>query len=268
VLQKAAIKVSLREPRSKFLEMMETLRILGTSTIHLIHVDNGSGSGIAAKKERLEELAAEVRNMNFNVSTIFERGHAPTRITNIAKDLDVDYLVIYWLPKAFMTQAIMGSIDIDIIRLSKMPIFIYNRSYINAGSGLDRVLYATDFMATDAKVMPHLIKRNLPAREVFLLHVGNRAPDPKTEQMRRTRIMDNLKRLAAECRSAYSAVHTLEVVGRRQTQILRQSALNKVDLIVIGKSDNPKPLKNLAGSLAEVLPRRAKRSVFIVPGYY
>jgi nucleotide-binding universal stress UspA family protein len=39
-----------------------------------------------------------------------------------------------------------------------------------------------------------------------------------------------------------------------------------VDLIVIGKSDNPDPLENLLGSTAEAVAKKARRSVFIVPG--
>lgn len=64
MLQKAAIKVNLREPRSKFLEMLETLKILGTSTLYLVHIDNGSESGFLSKKERIEKLAEEVRNLD------------------------------------------------------------------------------------------------------------------------------------------------------------------------------------------------------------
>jgi nucleotide-binding universal stress UspA family protein len=268
VLQKAAIKVSLKEPRNKFLEMMMMLRSFGTHTVYLVHVHTGAGSSMPKSAEKMENLAVEVRKLGFKVDVMIRQGHAPSQVISISQELGVNYTGLFWLPKALLTQALIGSIDVDIIRQSNVPVFVYKHGHMSDNSRLDKILYATDFQTTDAKVMPLLVNKNFQAREIYLLHVGQRAPDPATEQSRRTRVMDNLKRLAAECRGSYTNVHTIEVVGSRRNQILRQANLNKADLIVIGKSDNPKPLSNLTGSLAEVLPRKAKRSIFIVPGYY
>lgn len=266
MLQSAAIKVSLKEPRSKFLDMMTLLKSLGTSKAYLIHVTSGENHQEKARR-KLAELAEQVRELGFESAALVKSGHPPTQTIWTARELGVDFIGIYWLSKAVLVQALLGSIDADILRMSDLPVFVYNRGYMNVSTRLERVLYATDFQATDTKVMPYLINKDFQAKQLYLLHVGRRAPDPETEHKRQRCVQENLERLAGECADAYDSVHTLQVVGRRRKQILRQAYLNRVDLIVIGKADKPGSLKNFMGSTAEALPDKSNRSVFIVPGY-
>ncbi|WP_029893238.1 universal stress protein [Desulfohalovibrio reitneri] len=268
MLEKAAIKVSLKEPRAKFLDMMRFLKSFGTSTVHLVHVYSGSSGKQEERQRQLDKLAAEVRELGFTATATAKRGHVSYQTIATSRELEVDYLGIYWLPKAVLVQALLGSIDSDILRLSDVPVFVYNRRLMNASTQLKRVLYATDFQATDKKVIPYLRNQDFQAEELVLLHVGERAPDPATEHTRQQCVQDNLERLAGELRHAYSNVKTLQVVGNQRKQILRQAYLHKVDLIVVGKADKPKPLKALLGSTAEILPDKSRRSVFIIPGYH
>ncbi len=266
MLKSAALKVSLTEPTGKFLDMVTMLQSFGVTTIHLIHIASGSEKAIHGKEQRLEALAEKVRARGFHTTTTVERGHIPSRTIAAAHELDADLLGLYWLPKALLAQAILGCIDTDIVRLSDLPVFVYNRRLMSGPTQLKRVLYATDFQATDAKVMPYLTNKDFAAQELFILHVGERAPDPTTEHARQACVTRNLERLAGECAAAYGVVKTLQKVGNHRTQILRQANAHKADLIVIGKADSPKPLKNLMGSTAETIADRSRRSVFIVPG--
>ena len=266
MLESALVKVSLKEPVAKFQEMAALLKGFGTKKIFLVHVQTSHQK----KKEdvvvsKLEELAQKVREQGFEVQTYVKEGHVASRIIDTARELNADYICIYWLPKGIIKQALWGSIDSDILRMSNNPIFVYNRGYLGLrNTEVENVLYATDFKYTDSKVMPYLLNKNFQAESLFLLHVGERAPDPHTEKKRQERAHENLQRLASECTHAYDKVQTLDVVGRINTQIIRQAKKNKVDLIVIGKTDSPNPFKKLMGSTAEVIPNKAKRSVFIV----
>lgn len=267
MLQSVAIKLTLKEPQGRFLDMMSLLRSFGTNKAYLVHVTNNADSRQEKAGRKLAALAERTRELGFETAAVVKHGHVPTQTIWSARELGVDYLGIYWLPKPVLVQAIMGSIDADILRMSDMPVFVYNRGYMNASTKLERVLYATDFQATDAQVMRYLVNREFQARELYLLHVGERAPDPVAEHHRQHCVQENLERLAAECSQAYDSVYPLQVLGGRRKQILRQAYLNKVDLIVIGKSDRPTSLKNFLGSTAEALPSSSNRSVFIVPGH-
>ncbi len=115
-------------------------------------------------------------------------------------------------------------------------------------------------------VLPYLINRKFKARKLYLLHVGDRAPDPVTEEQRRQRVLDNLQRLARECAHAYEDVEVMQTIGLTRKQIVKQAGAKDVDLIVAGKSENPDVMSQVVGSTAEILPHKAGCSVFIIPG--
>lgn len=266
MLEKAAVKVSFGEPRKKFLNMAAFLRDFGTTTIDLIHVAAAGQSGLKEAAAQLEELGREVGALGFTVQTHLRQGSAPPAIVGAAEERDVDYLALYWMPKPLLRNALLGSIDSDILRLSCLPVFIYNPKLFKAAEGFESVLYATDFTYTDAVVLPYLVNRKFKARKLYLLHVGNRAPDPVTEEQRRQGVLDNLQRLARECAHAYEDVEVVQTIGLTRNQIVKQAGAKDVDLIVAGKSENPDALSQVVGSTAEILPHKAGCSVFIIPG--
>mgnify|MGYP006290394747 FL=1 len=267
MLEKALIKVSLREPIGKFQEMAALLKGVGTKKLFLVHVQTSHHKKAQQQvASQLEELAKKVQELGFEVQTYIKEGHVPSRVIDTAREVKADYICIYWLRKGIIKQALWGSIDSDILRMSDKPVFVYNRGYLGLRSTeLESVLYATDFKYTDNKVMPYLLNKNFQAESLFLLHVGERAPDPYTEKKRKEKAKENLQRLASECMHAYDQIQTLDVVGRIKSQIIWQAKKNKADLIVIGKTDSPNPFKKLMGSTAEVIPNKAKCSVFIIP---
>ena len=268
MLQTAAIKVSLEEPRSRFLEMARCIKSFGTEKIYLIHVRTSNRKSKHNKViSSLRELADSIRELDFSVEIYLQQGQIATEIVDLSRELGVDFICIYWIPKGALRNILLGSIDSDILRMSDRPVFVYNRKWYQTPAKIyERVMYATDFQATDSKVMPYLRYENFKAENLLILHVGERAPDPHAEKQRLNRVHQDLQRLAKECSHAYSQVETIEVVGRPKSQIVRQARIHKVDLIVIGKSDKPKPLEQLMGSTAEAIPHKAKCSVFIIPG--
>ncbi|MGM0440779.1 MAG: universal stress protein [Chlamydiota bacterium] len=267
MLKKALIKVTFKEPLNYFHDMMALLKGCGTRKLFLVHVKN-SNNNFTHKKisDKLEELSEKARELGFEVETLIKKGGVASKILEAAKELEVNYIVIYWMRPGIIKQAVLGSPDADILRRSDLPTFVYNRGYIGAGSTkLERVLYATDFKYTDQKVMPYLLNKYFKADTLYLLHVGKRAPDPYTEEARRKKAKDKLQTLAEECQDAYNEIKTLDLVGGIKAQIVAQAKKNNADLIVVGKLDTHNPFKKIMGSTAEVLPNRAKCSVFIIP---
>lgn len=267
MLKTAAVKVSLREPRGKFLDMIEFLKYFGTQSIHLVHVLGSSARSEQEKAEKaMAELAAGAEERGVEAHTHLERGHVASRIVEVAEELSVDYICIYWMAKHLLKQAIFGSIDSDIMRMSDVPILVHNRKVLGAApSELESVLYPTNFKYTDHEALRYLTDMDFKAQKLVILHVGERAPDPYAEQERKGRVLKSLDRLAEECRDAYHEIETVDVIGRPRKQVLRLASVYETDLIVIGKSDNPDAIENLVGSTAESVARKSRCSVFIVP---
>ena len=266
VLQKAAVKITLREPQNKLIGLIQFLENFGTKEIHLLH----AASKLTSKQnsdaeEKLGEIRIKAENLGFSVQVHIIRGHVPTRIVEVAEAQKVDYLALHWMRKSVFRNALFGNIDADILRLSNLPVFIHNPGLFKTEVKLDQVMYATDFKYTDAGVLPYLVDRRFKARKLYILHVGQRAPDPATEQVRRKRILDNLNHLARECSHAYDSVQVIETRGVVRKQIIKQATMLDVDLIVVGKSEKPDAMSQVVGSTAEILPHKAGCSVFIIP---
>lgn len=268
MLKKALVKVSLKEPTVRVAEMVAALRSFGTQEVHLVHVRTSGGRTLPEKKRaQLERFREQAEALGLAAEVHILDGHAPTRILQAAWQLDADYIAIAWVHKAVLRQALLGSIDGDIVRMSDSPVFIFKQRFLGRTESLDSVLYATDFQATDARVMPYLKNRGFQARALYMLHVGERAPDPATDTTRREEVLANLSRLAAECAHAYERVESLEAVGPVGRTIVKTARATSVDLVIVGKVDNPDMFKKLVGSVADQLPHRAPCSVFIIPGY-
>ncbi len=268
MLKTALVKVSLKEPPVRVAEMVAALRSFGTQEVHLVHVRASGGLTFPEKKRaQLERFREQAEALGLAAEVHILDGHAPTRILQAAWQLDADYIAIVWVHKAVLRQALLGSIDGDIVRMSDSPVFIFKQRFPGRTESLDSVLYATDFQATDARVLPYLKNRGFQARALYMLHVGERAPDPATDKARREEVLANLRRLANECAHAYENVETLEALGPVGRTIVKTARATRVDLVIVGKVDNPDMFKKLVGSVADQLPQRAPCSVFIIPGY-
>lgn len=267
MLETAMVKVSLKEPEAGFLAMTRSLKAFGTRELFLAHIRQSSNArGEKRAVEAMRALTDKVREQGFEATYVVRRGgHVPSRIVEMAAELGAHYIAIHWRKVNAFRQALLGSIDGDILRLSDSPIYCYNRRLIKPLTRLEHVLYATAFGKSDRIIMQYLKDRDFAADTLSILHVGERAPDPDTEARRRERAEKNLARLAAECAHAYEQVDTAEVVGRVGARILRHARQTKADLIVVGKKDDDGPLSSLTGSTAQSLPRRARCSVFVVP---
>lgn len=266
LLSTAAVKISLDEPRKKFLEMIACLKSYGTRQIHLVHIRTKSRYIYMEKAEALlEEIAGEVAAMGLDVGQHIHTGSAPSMFVDTAVSLGADYLCLYWRPKGLLRHALLGSIDSDILRISNLPVFIHKPRLFADSTLLDRVLYATDFTSTDAAAMPYLVNSRFKARILYLLHVRERAPDPATDKALQESVLDNLRRLADQCRQAYDQVEIIESLGMVRREITRQAKATSADLIVVGKSEKPDAVARFIGSTAEILPHKTRCSIFVIP---
>jgi len=268
MLKTALVKVSLREPPGRLAEMLAALRSFGTEAVHLVYARTSNGrTSLEKRRAQLERIREEAEAAGLSADAHVLAGRAPSRVLQATSELEADYIAIAWVHKAVLRQTLLGSIDGDIVRMSDAPVFIFKRRFLGRTESLDSVLYATDFQATDGRVMPYLRNKDFQARTLYMLHVRERAPDPATDDARRQVVLANLSRLAHECAHAYESVETLEALGPVRRTIVSTAKTTGVDLIIVGKVDNPDMVKKLTGSVADQLPHRSPCSVFIIPGY-
>lgn len=266
LLSTAAVKITLDEPRKKFLDMIACLKSYGTRQIHFIHIRTKSRYIYMEKAEAmLDEIVGEATAMGFEADFHIRTGHAPSLFADTAQATGADYLCLYWRPKGLLRQALLGSIDSDILRISNLPVFIHKPRLFGDTTQLDRVLYATDFKSTDAAAMPYLADSRFKARTLFLLNVRDRAPDPVTDKALRESVQESLRHLADQCRHAYDQVEIIQSIGMVRREITRQAKTVNADLLVVGRSEKPDAVARFIGSTAEILPHKTRCSVFIIP---
>ncbi len=268
-LRKAVIPLSLDEPRQKVIAMSKTLSHFGTKKITLVHVKTGSNRKSTQAREKLQIYAQKIQELGYETDIQICFGqNIIQEIYNTSIEIGAEFLCIVWRHKGMIRKTLIGSKTIDTVRLINLPIFIFKpRNPLSKDPSLETILYATDFKSTDSIVMPYLNNKEITASTLFLLHVGERAPDPQTEKLRLDSVYANLNRLKQESNDAFQDIKTIEAIGSPKRQIVRQANKFGVDMILIGKFDVKNPLEQIMGSTAEAIPFKSGCSIFIVPGY-
>lgn len=268
MLKSALLPLSLKESISHLKSMVSCLQYFGTESLTLLHVMESSST---SKHERmvdsLHTFAEEFREQGMAIQSIAKQGRIADTVCSTAQELEADFICLPWKKKNVISKALLGSSVSNILQMSCHPVFIYQKGpYLSHRKQLQRALYATDFQQTDSMVIPYLANRLIKADTLYLLHVGENAPDPYAEETRRQTARANLERLAGECSPDFSRVETLEVVGSITSQIARQAKRLKADLIILGKRDKKQPFEHIMGSVTESLPDKTRCCLFIVPG--
>ncbi|AQQ10178.1 universal stress protein F [Sedimentisphaera cyanobacteriorum] len=261
----AVIKLDLKEPAEKLLEMAEFMQHFGTKTLHIISTadNHGNRKSINAKTE---EAAEKFRSLGYSCQVHIRRGNPATQTLKLAEEIKADYIGLYWIPASVIRRALLGSVDAEILWRSSMPVFVYKRRrYLEKKKKLESLLYATDFQDTDSKVLPYLCHQKNPTVKLHLLHVGERAPDPYAEKQRRELAKKNLSRLAEKCSTAFESVEQIEVAGWPKRRILFQAWSKDVDLIVLGQSDKASTFEKILGSTAEAVVHKSRRNTLLIP---
>jgi nucleotide-binding universal stress UspA family protein len=268
-LRKAVFPLNLKEQEHKIISMAKTLSHFGTKNIILVHVKSGSNRNFSQAQEKLQTYAQKIQELGFETDVKIRFGsHIIQEICNTSMEEQAEFLCIVWKAKGLIKRTLLGSKTIDIIRLADLPIFVFKSRtpLLKSASIIDSIVYATEFKITDSVVIPYLNNRDITASKLILLHVGERAPDPNTENQRLDTVHANLNRLKKECQNCFQEVQTIEVIGSPKRQIVRQARKQNADLILIGKFDVTNPIEQIMGGNAEAIPFRAGCPVFIIPG--
>lgn len=268
MFESALVPVSFREPVERIEALTAFLGNFGTRTVVLVHVVSSGLERGGQARRRLETIADRVASQNHRAECVVRTGSPALEICTVARERGMQYICIPWKRKDFLKRSVLGSTSQDVARLTDVPLFVHkHRSTGREDGRLDNVLYSTTFDPSQDRVVPFLRYERLNARNLIVLHVGWRAPDPSTERARRETIAHQLNKLKTACESCFESVTSITAVGNPKRRILQTARRNDADLIVLGKHEQGRALDRMLGSTAERIIHKAKASVLIVPAY-
>ena len=267
MLSRALIPVHFSEPKHKMAKLPGALRTLGITEVRLLHVADSpgalpAGSDTEASQtktgRRLSATAQAFEKEGFSTAIHYAHGSPALTVTRMSAELGCDLIAFCWKAKNWLQRALVGSTTLDVIRLSDVSVLVVKET---AHTGL---LYATNFHAVDHSVIAHLNTEPLCDYSRYLVHVGERAPDPMAEKKRADSALANLRRLAAECRGNPVEIRLVQDANVSRG-ILREARKSDIGTIVLGKSKSGPGLSGVLGSTAERVTTSAKCSLLIVP---
>ncbi len=159
----------------------------------------------------------------------------------------------------------MGSVTDDVIRLSDAPVFVHKqRPELTKSKSVDKLMFATDFQKAALRARPyvHMLGKFIP--ELIILHVGQRASDPETEQLRRENVQRGLEELKEEFVDDYKRVKHYARIGSPARHIIEAAEQEQAELVVLGRINEPFPSKILGSTCARVTSGVGS-SVLLVP---
>lgn len=264
---KVLFPVNFREKKKQVINLVDFLSNFETEEIVLLHVQSSGVSSKEHTRKKLDKIKSLLHDYPFKISTEIAQGHDATEIVRRAEANSIDFICFTWKRKSPIQRVLLGSTTKDVIRLSRIPVFVYKNISILSSSDntLNRVLYATDFEQTDNDIIPYLKTNTLRANELLILHVGMRAPDMEAEKYRQSRIEKKLNELKSECRETFTEVKTISKVGNSRKEIVRQARKNSADLILLGKHDAPTRFSRILGTNAEYVSHHSNCSLLIIP---
>ena len=272
MLSRALIPVHFGEPKHKLAKLSGALRTLGITDIRLLHIGDSplpetkttdagatdAGASPTKTGRRIASIARTFHEEGFATEIHYAHGSPALTITRMSEELECDLIAFSWKAKNWLQRALVGSTTLDVIRLSDVSVLVVKDT---AQEGL---LYATNFHSVDHSVIAHLNTKPLTDYPRYLVHVGERAPDPVAERKREDLALANLQRLADECKGSPVEIRLVQDANVSRG-VLREVRKNSVGTLVLGKSKGAPGISSVLGSTAERVTTNAKCSVLIVP---
>lgn len=213
-------------------------------------------------------------------SEIIESAEAAAKILAVANGFDADLIVTGSHGRSGVQRVLLGSVVESLLHKSGRPILAIPSHIeprrINAAAAFKRVLCAVDFAGSSlaALAFAFSIAEECDAK-LTLLHaielppeLLHPAPGIDVERLRAGEEADSRARLAAlipEHARDYCTVETAVVEGSASRQILRMSAAEDADLIVLGVHGRNAFDLAFFGSNSKDVIRQAHCPVLVVP---
>jgi len=252
------------------------------SRVHLVHVvqpvaleflepatiseyEQAAEEALRKEAEQLTELRHEIHVAD---------GGASQSVQALVREHGIDLIVLGTHGKKGLTKALLGSTAEEIFRGATCPVLTVgpNTPAMDAGKGLNCILFPTDLMSDESGALAHAISlAKHYGAHLVLLHViaGVQPPPPNEKNLLDSPYRNRLERLIpAEVELPHPAECRIEYQGPAPDVILRVAAELAADLIVLSVRPEDawatrlpdKAYRIVAGAACPVLTVREKES--------
>ncbi len=245
--------------RSSFISRFSDLEMI------LVHVlDAGLGNQEHAHA-RLSHLASELDAIGINVKTRLCSGHVASEIVQAAADEKAGIIYMPASMKNFLVSSLLGSITQDVLRLSEVPVLVHKqRPVVTRTEHLKKAIFATDFEEAAQRAWPYITMLGPFIPELIILHVGKRAADPYSEQIRRENVEVRLNELSEKFQKHFDKIKHMSRIGSPARHIIEAAESTRADLVVLGRLNEPFP-SMILGSTSSRVASNVSSSVLLIP---
>ncbi|QGT99374.1 hypothetical protein SYNTR_0781 [Candidatus Syntrophocurvum alkaliphilum] len=266
MFEKVLFPVDINKEMKKIIKDFNLIDSLGIKKINLLNVIN---SGLTKKEHVQKELSIFADTLkvcrDVEISVEIAEGHVATEITRIAREQNYDLIYLPSSYKNIMSQTFLGSVTSDIVRLTDSPTFIHKIFPKDLQPlVMNNILFATDFKEGANKAIPFIYDIGTHSTRLIIQHVGRRAADPLTEKQRIRWVEQNLMFLKENFSPYFNEIILNCAIGVPSVEINRLSSKEKIDLIIVGRS-NYSFKKKLLGSTSERLVNTTRSSLLLIP---
>ncbi|MFP4509088.1 MAG: universal stress protein [Spirochaetaceae bacterium] len=263
--EKVLIPLKLNESRRRMSALAAAVAGFGARSAVLLHVVSAeSAAADRGGSDLLEQRCAVFSEHGLRVQHRTVWYSDAGIVTRVAREIGADCIAASWKPKNWIQRSLSGSIIMDAIRTTDVPVFVHKQPL--PASWTDPkgpILYATAFDIVDRFALPLLNNNDFGPGHVIILHSATRAPDARSETERSEQAEVSLGRLAARCLNRN--VTTLSLTGSPERVIPRQARLAGARMIVVGKSASVHNGPQQIGRTAEAIVHARSVSVFVLP---
>jgi len=266
VFDSALLPVNFHEPLWVIKSLAGYLENFNTRRIVLIHVVSSGLESTSHAHRHLQKILAEIDADSYDIEYVVRAGNEAHEICNVAVERELEFICLPWKRKNFLQRTLQGSVSQDIIRTTNVPVFVYKTwGTPREENCLQNILYAITTDPYHEKILPYLKSEKLAAHNLYLLYVGERAPDPEAEKQRRKAVFEKLNYFKSECREYFDEVRAITTVGNPKRGIFKAARKYDAELILLGKHEQVKASEKVLGSTAERIAHKAGCSVLIIP---
>ncbi len=287
MFEKVLLATDLSPTYEKLTECIMELQKIGTEEIILVWAVNIRSSGFSSeffqehhqerlnkKMKELEKKAQKMEEHDLKVSYEAPIGMPSREIDRIAREKDVDLIVMGSRGRRKISNMLLGSTTSNVIRLADVPVLIER---IDVGEKMDdesyklvctqklrSLLLATDFSKNAREAEKAAVELSKVADKVVVVSVAE-AESLEEESPAVLKRKDKLVELRNKFRKRCDEVKIRLEKGIASENINRIASEEDTTLIIMGKKGKGGLKELLLGSTADNVARRSEKPVLLVP---
>ncbi|AEH24086.1 universal stress protein [Pyrococcus yayanosii] len=219
-------------------------------------------------EEELKKLAEALREKGITVETIVRIGIPSLEIAEVAKEKDVDLVVVPSKGENILRQMFLGSTASNLVRATHRPVLLLRyevedgtlKALQDCSTIFKRPLVALDFSECSARVI-EVVKELPEVEEVILAHVVDYGKVEKLEE----NIREAERKLKEYARELPWKTEVEVLAGIASRGIIGLALTKNATVVVIGKRGRSVLRELLLGSTAERIIRECRLPVLLVP---